>query len=341
MPGAYISGGELHISLDSASYNGYCDYLRVKLKELEDQKRALEESITEIHKILNPPTIIIDCDDDESEGGGEDEVNDDEMYMFDFLHKPDPLRTKKEEVHINEKTGSVTFTVKDIPEASPKEKYLLVCDIARKYKTTEACVIEQCGKGNVPCHRVGDEYRFTPSDCERLSSLVARRQIFTPAPAPASDTAAKTTVANGSGRTMSATKAYEMLDISWYGAQKLRTAGLLTGKRDRDGQFWYDEKEVLALKDIIKEKGGLANLLQSLSNPEGMLTCADIRKMLECTSSDYDSLKRLGYLKGAQRGGGRGKGSYCLFPKTEVEALADMVKAEGGIKPFLAKARAI
>ncbi len=341
MTGAYISGGELHISLDSASYNGYCDYLRGKLKELEDQKKSIEESIIEIHKILNPPTIIIDCDDDESEGSGE-EVNEDDMYMFDLIHKPEHLRmTKKEEVHINGNTGTVTLTVKDIPEASPKEKYLLVSDIARKYKTTEACVIEQCGKGNIPCHRVGVEYRFTPSDCERLSSLIARRQVFTPAPNPTPAPAAKTTVANGSGRTMSATKAYELLDISWYGAQKLRTAGLLTGKKDGDGQFWYDEKEVLALRDLIKEKGGIANLLQNLSNPEGMLTCADIRKMLECTSSDYDSLKKLGYLKGTQKGGGRAQGSYCLFPKTEVEALADMVKAEGGIKPFLAKARAI
>ena len=341
MTGAYISGGELHISLDSASYSGYCDYLRQRLKDLEDQKKSLEESINEIHKILNPPTIILDCDDDESEGNGDD-VAEEDMYMFVMDRKPEPLRTEKEDVHIDKTTGSVTLPLKDIPEASPKEKYLLVCDIARRYKTTEACVIEACGKGNIPCHRVGDEYRFTPSDCERLSSLVARRQIFTPAPAPtpAPTPAAKTTVVTSSGRTMSATKAYEMLDINWYGAQKLREKGLLTGKRDEDGQFWYDEKEVLALKSTIKKEGGIANLLQSLTKPKGMLTCGEILKMLNCSNSDYDSLKRMGFLKSTKQSAGRGRGSYCLFSASEVEALAEMVKAEGGIKPFLAKARA-
>lgn len=340
MTGAYISGGELHISLDSASYSGYCDYLRQRLKDLEEQKKSLEESINEIHKILNPPTIILDCDDDIECG---DDIEND-MYMFDQVHKSEHLQIeKKEDVILNETTGSVTLTLKDIPEASPKEKYLLVCDIARRYKTTEACVIDACGKGAIPCHRVGDEYRFTPSDCERLSSLVARRQVFTPAPAPtpaAKTTVVKTTVVTGLGRTMSATKAYEMLDINWYGAQKLREKGLLTGKRDEDGQFWYDEKEVLALKSTIKKEGGIANLLQSLNKPKGMLTCGEILKMLNCSNSDYDSLKRMGFLKSTKQSAGRGRGSYCLFSASEVEALADMVKAEGGIKPFLAKARA-
>ena len=256
--GAYISGGELHISLDSENYSGYCDYLRIKLEELEKEKKTLEERIKEIHSILNPPNIILDCDD-------EKEMSEDDRYLSEIGLMPEPVETRKEEAVLNEKTGSLSLIVKDIPQADPKEKYLLVCDIARKYKTSEAWVIEQCGKGRIPCHRVGSEYRFTPSDVERLTSLAARKEIFT----PISSSKSNSGNTRKSGRTISAVKAYEILDINWYGAKKLREAGFLTGKRYEESgeqpRFYYDEEEVLTVQSLAKEQGGISNLLKSLN----------------------------------------------------------------------------
>lgn len=229
---SYVSNGELHISLGSEEWTGYCEFLKTRLEELEGQKRAIEEKIMEIHKILNPPTIVEDVDEPEED-------------FFGVAKEPEPMK------------------------AVTAEKYLLVKDVAVKYKVTEASVLAACQTAKVPCHKVGDEYRFTPSDMERLTSLMARKKLFTPAPA---------------------------------------------------------KKKV---KLNINKK------------PEGMLVCADVCEKLECTFSEYTALKKKGYLNGTMKDGGNGSGSYFYFSPSEVETLAEMVKAEGGIKPFLKKARAV
>ena len=231
---SYVSNGELHISLGSEEWTGYCEFLRKRLEELEGQKKAIEDKILEIRKILNPTVIIEDVDD-----GAEltNAIPDEEPYLLE-----------------------TTVTA---------EKYLLIKDVAAKYKVTEQSVLAACQTGKVPCHKVGDEYRFTPSDMERLTSLMARKKLFAPA----------------------------------------------TAKK--------------AVKVNIRKK------------PEGMLVCADVCNQLGCTYNEYTALKTKGYLNGTLKDGGNGSGSYFYFSPSEVDALEEMVKAEGGIKPFLKKARAI
>lgn len=203
-----------HVVLSNDEWNGYCEYLRVKLEGLEKEKKTLEEKISEIYRILNPAPVVIE-------------------------DKPAP---EKEE-----------------------EKCLSVRDIAKKYNTTEQCVIDACGKGAIPCHRSGCEYKFTKEDAEKITSIVARKNVF---------------------------------------PQKKERA-----------------------------KSG------ARTKVEGFLTKQDVLDALKCDSNEYTLLRKRGFLTGEVKDEGNGSGAYFYYTESEVNALAELVKTEGGIEAFLKNVR--
>lgn len=217
---SYVSNGEVHISIGSEEWNGYCDYLRTKLEGLEAQKKTIEEKIAEIHKILNPPPVELEV-------------------------KAEPEKKKEE------------------PEKAVTGKYLLPKDIAVKFKVTEESVLAACQTAKIPFHKVGDEYRFTPSDVEQVTSIASRKDVFV----PVRPVKHSLTIDGGKTKKISSDIVYEKLGIGWYGAKKLRDAGLLTCEIDSssNGRIgMYYEKEVNDLIEIAKEMGGIAKLIHDL-----------------------------------------------------------------------------
>lgn len=204
-----------HVVLNNEEWNGYCEYLRVKLEGLEKEKKTLEEKIGEIYRILNPAPVVI-----------EDK----------------PATEEKEE-----------------------EKCLSVRDIAKKYNTTEQCVIDACGKGAIPYHMSGCEFKFTKSDVEYIASIVARKNVF---------------------------------------PQKKERA-----------------------------KSG------ARTKVEGFLTKQDVLDALKCDSNEYTLLRKRGFLTGEVKDEGNGSGAYFYYTESEVNALAELVKTEGGIEAFLKNVR--
>lgn len=245
---AYISNGELHISLGSEDWIGYCDFLKTKLEALEEQRKTLDDRIREIHAILNPPKIVIDVEDDEEQKEDADAVvTDDDLYMFD----------------------TSTITTAPTPVEVTDEKYLLPKDIASKYKVTSDSVVKAVEMTRIPGHRVGGEWRFTQSDVELISSKYARdKTLFTPKQA----------------------------------------------------------------------KGNIPKVIIN-KRPRGKLTASEVITRLGITEVNYNSLKNRGLLVGKSIDGKTGSGSHLYFDEKEVVALGEMIRADGGIKPFLSNLR--
>lgn len=215
---SYVKNGEVHISIGSEEWSGYCEYLKTKLEGLEAQKKTLEEKIAEIHKILNPPTEVLEV-------------------------KAEPEQKQ---------------------EAS--EKYLLAKDISVKFKVTEASVLTACNKNLIPYHWNGTakEFRFTPEDVEKITSIASRKDVFVPVKPVKNNLMVKE---YGETKKISSDIVYEKLGIGWYGAKKLRDAGLLTVEIDSNSNGrigMYSEKEVNDLIEIAKEMGGIAKLIHDL-----------------------------------------------------------------------------
>lgn len=214
---SYVRNGEVHISIGSEEWSGYCEYLKTKLEGLEAQKKTLEEKIAKIHKILNPPIEVPEV--------------------------------KQEPEVKTEATG----------------KYLLAKDIAVKFKVTEASVLTACNKNLIPYHWNGTakEFRFTPEDVEHITSITSRKDVFVPVKPVKNNLV----VTDGKTKKISSDIVYEKLGIGWYGAKKLRDAGLLTVEIDSSSNGrvgMYSEKEVNDLIQIAKEMGGIAKLIHDL-----------------------------------------------------------------------------
>lgn len=251
MGNAYISGGELHISLSSDDYAGYCDFLKTKLEALKEQRDALDARIREIHAILNPPKIVIDVEDEE-EDDRPIELMDDDMYMFD----PKP-------------TAPTPVEVAD-------EKYLLPKDIAAKYKVSSDSVVKAIEMGRVPSHRVEGEWRFTQSDVELIASKYARdKTLFTTKQAKGN--IPKVIINKRPKGKLTASEVIRKLGITEVNYTSLKNRGLLIGKTT-DGKtgsgshLYYDEKEVIALGEMIKADGGIKPFLSNLKKSPASAT---------------------------------------------------------------------
>ncbi len=222
MSDAYVKNGELHIAVGSEDWEMYCELLKKKLEGLEEQKRAIEEKIAEIHRIMNPTPV-----------------------------------------------AEVIETQVSAPIQQKCEKYLLVKDIACKYKVTVVSVEAACRGNLIPYHWNGatKESRFTPEDVEKITSIQSRKKVFTPT-TETKKAEPKPRAFNGK-RFLTSNEANRRLGIGWLGSSKLREAGILTAKVNEDGKcnrYEYDEDEISAVMELAKEVGGIDKLVQSCMN---------------------------------------------------------------------------
>lgn len=255
MANTYISNGEAHITIDSADWKNYCDFLKTKLESLKAERKKIDARIAEIHAILHPPVI--------------EDVEDEEEVIVDMT------REARKEPNV------VKASIKT--DVQPEEKYLLVKDIANKYNATTESVKSACERGRVPCHRVGEEWRFTPSDVEQLSSIVSRRKVFEPRPkvniikkAEAPKVESPYTVCNPTPPkgTITTKETIERLGITHKECGVLRKNNLLAPKTlndvpiDRGIALFYIESEVNALCDMMKSDGGKEAFFAKLKKKE-------------------------------------------------------------------------
>lgn len=228
MADTYISGGEAHIALNSEDWSGYCDFLRTKLEGLEEQKKNLDDRIAEIHAILNPPVI--------------------------------------EDVEDEEEPNAFVYHEEDNNDVQPEEKFLLVEDIANKYNVTIESVKSACDNGKVPCHgRIGN-WKFTQLDVEKISSIVARQNVFeSRKPSPYS--VGNPTAPAGK---YDSKKVRELLGVSTTEMAILRRKEILVGQTidnvplGRGVALFYDIHEVEALKSMMDSDGGKDAFIQKL-----------------------------------------------------------------------------
>ena len=241
----YIQNNTVCIPLDSREWHDYCEFLAGKLEELEEQKKNIEVRISEIHRTLNPVRMSSATDDATSDNCG----------------------ITPTKVGLNENLVVLDGPSPVVVSAPKEEKYLLAEDIALKYKATSESVTRAAELSWIPGHRIRGEWRFTQSDIEQISSIVARNsRLFTPK--KENRDKPKVVINKKPAGKLSASEVCSRLGISSSECALLRKRGLLVGK-PRDGKekagrgvnLYYDKKEVEALLEMIRMDGGFSSFV--------------------------------------------------------------------------------
>lgn len=240
MADTYISNGEAHITIGSEDWKSYCEFLETKLTALEEQRMKLDDRIREIHAILHPPVIV------------------------DVADEEEPNTVVPVEAGNKEKDNSIR----------PEEKYLLVEDIAKRYNVTIESVRSACDNGKIPCHGKIGNWRFTGSDVEQLTSVVARNSnIFSSSQRPTG--AVYSVNAKPPKGKIGTAEVCKILGVSNTEIALLRRKEILVGQTvnnvplGRGIALFYDIGEVNALKDMIQADGGKDAFLAKLREREG------------------------------------------------------------------------
>lgn len=351
----YIQNGAVCFPLESREWLDYKGYLEGKLAELEEQRKNIDVRIVEIHRTLNPDVIPQVKEKEEPAISEKEFYSIDELSNLIGVHRTcindaclkgsipfTPYgenrrrfsREQVEEIKRGTEEGKYFSSKKNFPPPDPLENEISSLDVKRMLNCSEENLRILRSHGVISVIRKDFAYAYydkatilelaeTVKQCGGIKGyLKTRRRAIT---APEKNISLKELAAK-----------VNVPEKNLYDA-------CVNGKipcHRTNGIWEFTPEDVEKVRSIIGHSQlSTAIRKRNIFQIEGKCTCKDVREKLSINDTEYRYLVRCGYLAGKPLSGEKKRGNPLYYNVEEIDALADMMKSDGGKDAFFSKLR--
>jgi excisionase family DNA binding protein len=350
----YIQNGAVCFPLDSREWSDYKEYLEGKLAELEEQRKDIDVRIAEIHRTLNPVTIPPAKEEavlPEKEFYSANELSNligvNKSCIYEACHKGGipftPFgengrrfsREQVEEIRKGMKEGKYFSFKKNLSPPAPLENEVPACDAKRMLNCRDEDLRTLRLNGAISVIRKNGIYVYY----DKATVLELAEAIK-----PYGSIENYLKLERKARKNISLKELAAKVNISESTLYDNCVAGKIPCHRT-NGIWEFTLEDVEKIRSM-KGHGQLpadscqspaASRIRNIYQIEGKCTCKDVCKKLSINSVEYNLLVRNGYLNGSPLSGEKKKGNPLYYEVDEVDALGDMMKADGGKDAFLLK----
>lgn len=358
----YIQNGVVCFPLDSREWSDYKEYLEGKLVELEEQRKDIDVRIAEIHRTLNPVTIpqVKKEEEEKSTLPKKEFYSVNELSNLIGVHRscigdaclkgsipftPYGKNERKfsgeqvEEIRKGMEEGKYFSFKKTLPPPTPLENEISACDVRRMFNCDDRDLNTLRSYGEISIIRKDFTYAYYDKatilklaetikqyggiknylKAERKALAIPKKNISLKKLAAKVNVSESTLYDNCVAGKIPCHRANGIWEFTPEDVEKIRS---MKGH----GQLPADSYQPSAT-------GRIRNIFQV----EGKCTCKDVCEKLSINNVEYNYLVYHGYLNGNPLSGEKKRGNPLYYNVGEVDALADMMEADGGKDAFFLK----
>lgn len=355
----YIQNGAVCFPLDSREWLDFRGYLENKLAELEEQKKSIDVRIAEIHRTLNPDTIstlIPQVKKEEKSILPEKEFYSiDELSNLIGVHRScigdaclkgsipfTPYgenrrrfsREQVEEIKKGMEEGRYFPFKKTLPPPSPLENEISACDVRRIFNCDDSDLNTLRSHGAISIIRKDFTYAYYDK-----ATILKLAEIIEQYGGIKNYLKTRRKAITISKKNISLKELAAKVDIPENTLYDACVAGKIPCHRT-NGIWEFTPEDVEKIRSMIgHSQSPVTSHKKRGFQVEGKCTRKDIYEKLSINDAEYTYLVCHGYLNGNPIFGERKRGNPLYYDIEEVDALADMMKSDGGKDAFFSKLR--
>lgn len=347
----YIQNNMICFPLDSREWLDYKSYLENKLSELTEQKEHIETRMAEIHRTLNPDIIQQQVEEEKS-------LLDKEFYSTDELsniigvHRscigdaclrgnipftPYGKNRRKfskdqvEEIKKGTEEGRYFPFKKSMSPPNPAENEISSCEVKQMLNCDDGDLTVLRSHNILSVSRRDSMYAYY--DKAAVFKLVENIKLYG---------GMKNYLKAEKKNLFSARKNISLKDLAAKTNIPENTlydacvAGKIPCHRT-NGIWEFTSEDVEKIKSMIGHNQITGAKRKNHIQIEGKCNRKEVYKKLAINDGEYSYLISHGYLNGSTLSGVGGKGNPLYYDNKEIEALADMMEADGGKDAFFTK----